>query len=205
MTSDSQIGKDAVEFFKNVSIGNLAGNYSKLLVSPTSLKPKILQLIDAEIQRKDEGRIILKMNSLTDVDVIQKLVEASKAGVKITLIIRGICCLLPGIPGETENITVRSIVGQFLEHSRIYLFGSGTREQYFIGSADMMTRNTECRVEVLTPIKSKEIKQQLKHILDVQMSDNSKARIIQPDGKYAKIEPHEPRICAQELFLEEAK
>lgn len=211
MTSDPKIGKDAVEFFKNVSIGNLEGQYSKLLVSPTSLKPKILQLMDGEIAKKEDGRILIKMNSLTDFDVMQKLTEASKAGVKVTLIIRGICCLLPGIPGVTENITVRSVVGQFLEHSRIYLFGKGPKAQYFIGSADMMTRNTECRVEVITPIASKEIKERLQYILDTLLADNTKARMMLPDGKYIPIPVQEnstetsQRICAQEEFIKNAK
>ena len=207
MTSDVQIGKDAVEFFKNVCIGNLGGKYSKLLVSPLGLKSKILQLIDSEIAKKSEGALTFKMNSLTDVDVIEKLVEASQAGVKINLIIRGICCLLPGIPGITDNITIRSIVGKFLEHSRIYAFGKGAKEQIFIGSADMMTRNTENRVEVITPIKSKEIKNRLRSILNIMLLDNVKARLLQPSGKYIKIpiesSSDEKLVNAQEMQCEE--
>ena len=207
MTSDVQIGKDAVEFFKNVCIGNLGGKYSKLLVSPLGLKSKILQLIDSEIAKKSEGALTFKMNSLTDVDVIEKLVEASQAGVKINLIIRGICCLLPGIPGITDNITIRSIVGKFLEHSRIYAFGNGAKEQIFIGSADMMTRNTENRVEVITPIKSKEIKNRLRSILNIMLLDNVKARLLQPSGKYIKIpiesSSDEKLVNAQEMQCEE--
>lgn len=204
ITADPQIGKDAVEFFKNVSIGNQDGKYSKLLVAPTGLKSGILHLMDGEIAKGADGFILIKMNSLTDVDVINKLVEASKAGVQVELIIRGICCLLPGIEGLTENIHVRSIVGQFLEHSRIYIFGKKASRKYFIGSADMMTRNTECRVEILTPIKTPEIVKRLQHIVDVMMADNTKARMMLPTGKYIAVAGDGPRVCAQDVFIQEA-
>ena len=145
MTANPAIGKDAVEFFKNMSIGNLDGTYEHLIVAPTSLKQKVLYLIDEEIRKGSGGRIIMKMNSLTDVDYISKICEASRAGVRVDLIVRGICCILPGVPGYTENVRVMSIVGRYLEHARIFSFGTGASQKIYIGSADMMTRNTEKR------------------------------------------------------------
>ena len=174
------------EFFKNMSIGNLNGVYQNLIVSPTSLKPNILRLIDEEIAKGENGRIVMKMNSLTDVDFIEKISKASCAGVKIDLIVRGICCILPGIPGYTENIRVMSIVGRYLEHPRIFCFGTGAEQKIYIGSADMMTRNTEKRVEVACPILDKDIRNQINHYMKVMLSDNVKARVLQSDGTYRK-------------------
>ena len=142
LTADHGIGHDANEFFKNLMIGNLNGTYDHLLVAPVCLKSALLELIDREIMKGDQGRIVLKLNSVTDLDLIQKLRDASCAGVQITMIVRGICCILPGIPGETENLKIVSIVGRYLEHSRIYCFGSGSQETMYIASADFMTRNT---------------------------------------------------------------
>ena len=138
ITTDQEIGEDAATFFKNMSIGNVEGSYRHLIVSPSSLKPKILSLIDEEIAKGKNGRVIMKMNSVTDVDFIQKVAEASRAGVKVDLIVRGICCILPGIPGETENLTVTSIVGRFLEHPRIFSFGKGEEQKIYIGSACLL-------------------------------------------------------------------
>ena len=143
MTADPRIGQDAAEFFKNMSIGNLQGSYQYLIVSPVSLKSRILQMMDEEIAKGSEGRIIMKMNSVTDVDFIKKVSEASCAGVRVDLIVRGICCILPGVPGFTENVRVMSVVGRYLEHPRIFSFGTGKEQKIYIGSADMMTRNTE--------------------------------------------------------------
>ena len=142
MTADPRIGQDAAEFFKNMSIGNLQGSYQYLIVSPVSLKSRILQMMDEEITKGSEGRIIMKMNSVTDVDFIKKVSEASCAGVKVDLIVRGICCILPGVPGFTDNVRVMSVVGRYLEHPRIFSFGTGKEQKIYIGSADMMTRNT---------------------------------------------------------------
>ncbi len=142
ITADRQIGEDAAAFFRNLSIGKLDYDYRWLLVSPFSLKPKVMEMIHNEIQKANQGRIVMKLNSLTDKDIIIALSEASCAGVSIDLIIRGICCILPGVPGFTENIRITSIVGRFLEHSRIYSFGKGDTQQIYISSADMMTRNT---------------------------------------------------------------
>ena len=184
MTANPAIGKDAAEFFKNMSIGNLAGQYDYLIVSPTSLKQKILYLMDEEIKKGSNGRIIMKMNSVTDVDFIQKVSEASRSGVKVDLIVRGICCILPGVTGYTDNVRVMSVVGRYLEHPRIFSFGSGNDQKIYIGSADMMTRNTEKRVEVAAPILDQDICRQINHYLKVMLSDNVKARILGSDGKY---------------------
>ena len=204
LTANPAIGKDAVEFFKNMSIGNLDGTYEHLIVAPTSLKQKVLYLIDEEIKKGSGGRIIMKMNSLTDVDYISKICEASKAGVRVDLIVRGICCILPGIPGFTENIRVMSIVGRYLEHARIFSFGTGTAQKIYIGSADMMTRNTEKRVEVACPILDDNIRRQINHYLKVMLSDNVKARVLLSDGSYVKKKAAEPLVDSQAAFMEEA-
>ena len=143
MTGRQEIGEDAAVFFQNMSISNLNGVYKHLIVSPTSLKQKVLALMDEEIAKGENGRIIMKMNSVTDMDFIRKVTEASQAGVKIDLIVRGICCILPGIKGRTENLRVTSIVGRYLEHPRLFVFGKGADAAVYIGSADMMTRNTD--------------------------------------------------------------
>lgn len=184
ITADKGIGEDAAVFFKNMSIGNLNGSYQHIIVSPTSLKPKVLSLMDEEIKKGTNGRIIMKMNSVTDVDFIQKVSEASNAGVKVDLIVRGICCILPGVKGYTENLRVTSIVGRYLEHPRIFLFGTGADQKIYIGSADMMTRNTEKRVEVACPVYDETIRKQLTHMLKIMLADNVKARELKSDGKY---------------------
>lgn len=204
MTASQAIGEDAAVFFKNMSIGNLDGAYQHLIVSPTSLKPKVLLLMDEEIKKGADGRIIMKMNSVTDMDFINKVAEASKAGVKIDLIVRGICCILPGIPGETENLTVTSIVGRYLEHPRVFVFGQGMDQKVYIGSADMMTRNTEKRVEVACPIYDETIRKRLVRSLNVMLADNVKARVMQSDGTYQKKEVSEKIINSQEVFMKEA-
>ena len=204
MTANQAIGEDASEFFKNMSIGNLNGSYQHLIVSPTSLKQKVLEMMDEEIRKGAAGRIIMKMNSLTDVDFIEKVSEASRAGVRIEIIVRGICCILPEIPGYTDNLRVMSVVGRYLEHPRIFSFGSGDEQKIYIGSADMMTRNTEKRVEVACPILDPDIKRQINHYLKVMLSDNVKARVLQSDGTYCKKEQKEPFVDSQAVFMEEA-
>ena len=204
MTSSQAIGEDAAVFFKNMSIGNLDGAYQHLIVSPTSLKPKVLAMMDEEIQKGTEGRILMKMNSVTDMDFIRKAAEASKAGVKIDLIVRGICCILPGIPGETDNLRITSIVGRYLEHPRVFVFGEGENARVYIGSADMMTRNTEKRVEVACPIYDREIRMRLIHDLQIMLDDNVKAREMQSNGTYRKKPAGGRRVCAQEEFMRTA-
>lgn len=204
MTANREIGEDAALFFQNMSIGNLDGIYRHLIVSPTSLKPKVLQLMDEEIKKGPRGRVIMKMNSLTDVDFIEKAAEASQAGVRVDLIVRGICCILPGIPGYTENITISSIVGRYLEHPRIFSFGTGTDQKIYIGSADMMTRNTEKRVEVAAPVLDPDVKRQVNGYLEVMLADNVKARVLQKDGTYKKKPITEKRVNSQEHFMKSA-
>ena len=204
MTANKEIGEDVSNFFKNMSIGNLDGQYQHLIVSPNSLKRSVLELIDKEIAKGENGRIIMKMNSVTDMDFIEKIAKASQAGVKIDLLVRGICCILPGIKGVTENLTVTSIVGRYLEHARIFSFGVGKEQKLYIGSADMMTRNTEKRVEVVCPVMDTGIKERLNHMLVVMLSDNTKARTMQSDGSYIMKEKKEEEIIAQEIFMKEA-
>ena len=204
VTSSESIGMDAAQFFNNMAMSNLNGRYNRLLVAPTSLKNNILSLMDGEIAKGSDGYILLKFNSLTDIDMIEKLHEASCAGVTVEMIIRGICCLLPGVPGKTENITVTSIVGRFLEHSRIYVFGRGENEKMYISSADLMTRNTERRVEIACPIDSPAVRARLHDILFAMQHDTVKARVLQPDGSYQK-KPSVPEpICAQDLLMQQA-
>ena len=204
ITADKGIGEDAAVFFKNMSIGNLNGSYQHIIVSPTSLKPKVLSLMDEEIKKGTNGRIIMKMNSVTDVDFIQKVSEASNAGVKVDLIFRGICCILPGVKGYTENLRVTSIVGRYLEHPRIFLFGTGADQKIYIGSADMMTRNTEKRVEVACPVYDETIRKQLTHMLKIMLADNVKARELKSDGKYYMKEKGTSKVNSQEYFMREA-
>ena len=206
MTSRQEIGEDAAVFFQNMSISNLNGVYKHLIVSPTSLKQKVLALMDEEIAKGENGRIIMKMNSVTDMDFIRKVTEASQAGVKIDLIVRGICCILPGIKGRTENLRVTSIVGRYLEHPRLFVFGKGADAAVYIGSADMMTRNTEKRVEVACPVYDEEIRKRLFHQLHVMLSDNVKARAMTSDGTYVKkpVEDGASLVNAQETFMREA-
>lgn len=209
MTANSDIGAEAGTIFNALSLGNLVENSTHLLVAPLSLRNKVVELIDREImaaQRGEEAYIGLKLNSLTDKVLMDKLVEASCAGVKIDMVIRGICCLIAGVEGLTENITVRSIVGRYLEHSRIYIFGKGERQKVYISSADFMTRNTIRRVEVAAPIYSPAIKERVLKFFDILMNDNVKARLQQPDGTYTKVcaKEGEPLLTAQDYFAEEA-
>ena len=204
ITADERIGQDAGAFFNNMALGNLSGRYSRLFVAPTSLKNNILALMDEQIAKGKDGYILLKFNSLTDIDVIAKLQEASCAGVTVEMIVRGICCLLPGVPGHTENIAVTSIVGRFLEHSRIYVFGRGDEEKMYISSADLMTRNTERRVEIACPIDDPAVRTRLHDILYAMQHDTVKARVLQPDGTYCKKPAVQDPICAQDLLMQQA-
>lgn len=204
ITADARIGKDAVHFFQNMATGDLKGTYEYLLVAPYDLRERLLSFIDREILRarcSGRGRIIFKMNALTDKVVIAKLCEASCAGVKIDLVVRGICCLLPNIKGKTENITVRSIVGRFLEHSRIYVFGEGETCDIYLSSADMMTRNTERRVEIACPVWDMTCKRTIIGMLTCMLQDDQKARLLTSDGKYEKIIDISGKTDSQETFM----
>ena len=207
ITTDPEIGEDAAEFFRNMKIGNICGKYRRLLVAPSTFKTGMLGRIDDEIRKAREGRgarIIAKMNSLTDKDIIDRLIAASQAGVHIRLIIRGICCLCPSVPGFTENIEVRSIVGRFLEHSRFYLFGEGEDRVSYISSADLMTRNTERRVEIALPVRDPHIAARLSEIADRLLRDNVKARVLGPDGRYIPAECGGERHDSQMELVEQA-
>ena len=204
LTADPGIGQDAVEFFKNMSIGELDGEYKHLLVSPYSLKRTVLRLMDEEIAKGPFGRMKFKINSLTDIDIIEKLREASRAGVHIDMVVRGIGCILPGIPGETDNIHIVSIVGRFLEHSRIYIFGEGSSEKMYISSADFMTRNTQRRVETACPIYDSAVREKIHGIMDACLADNVKARELHSDGSYSPAPGGAERVDAQQLQMDRA-
>ena len=204
MTACPEIGLDATDFFKNMSIGNLDGKYMHLLQSPTTLKTGLMHHLENEIAKGENGYILCKFNSLTDKDFIEKFIEASQKGVKVDLIIRGISCLLPGIKGQSENIRIRSIVGRFLEHPRVYVFGKDNPIMY-ISSADLMTRNTENRVEIATPILDSEIKERILKYLEVQMKDNVGARLMNSSGEYEKINEDEEEFSSQRYFVKEAE
>ena len=207
MTANVEIGLEAAKVFQALSMEETVDNVQHLLVAPRCLQNKVLSMIDEEIACAKEGKeayIGLKMNSLTDKKIIDKLIEASQAGVKIDMVIRGICCLIPGVKGKTENIQVRSIVGRFLEHSRIYIFGTQEREKVYIASADFMTRNTLRRVEVATPIYDKDLKMQLEEMFITMLSDNQKARQENSRGNYEIAEAQETPLNSQEFFYEQA-
>ena len=201
MTANGDVARDAVAFFQNLLIGNLWGQYETLLVAPVSLRDGITARIQEEIQKGPQGRIIIKVNSVTERSLIDQLEAASQAGVQIDLIVRGICCLLPGVPGKTDHIRVTSVVGRFLEHSRVYCFGTGEESKVYISSADMMTRNQVRRVEAACPVLSGELKRFLQDYLSLLLHDNMKARRLQPDGSYLPSEQEGEPICAQEYFL----
>lgn len=186
MTADKTIGADASMVFNALSLATTVESTNALLVAPRCLKSRIVEMIDNEITYGSDGYIGIKMNSLTDKDIIDKFIEASCKGVKIELLIRGICCLVAGVEGYTENITVTSIVGRFLEHSRIYIFGKGERRKTYISSADFMTRNTERRVEVAVPVKDKQLADKINDMFHEMLGDNVKARIQGSDGIYRR-------------------
>lgn len=207
MTANEQIGMDAARVFQALAKGEVVEDMEHLLVAPKCLQSKVIEKIEEQIQKQKNGEtayIGLKMNSLTDKRIIDKLIDASKAGVKIDMIIRGICCLIPGVEGETENIHVISVVGRFLEHSRIYIFGKGEEAQYYIGSADFMTRNTVKRVEVAAPVYSERLKKRLQDLFDLMLSDNKKARKEDAKGTYSVVECKGQPINSQELLYQEA-
>lgn len=205
ITSRDDIGEDATLFFQNMQMDNLDGHYEKLIVSPTSFKSNITDKIEEQIEEAKKGNsacIIMKMNSLTDRDLIDLLRDASMAGVDIKLIIRGICCIIPGIPGVTDNIRIISIVGRFLEHSRIYCFGCGENREIYLSSADLMTRNTEKRVEIGFPIESDSIKRRIIRMIDVMLKDTVKAREIDINGDMVKIPDNGNKIDSQDIFID---
>ncbi len=207
MTASEQIGMDAARVFQALTKGETVEESDHLLVAPKCLQSRIIDMIEEEIRKKKNGGeayIGLKLNSLTDKRIIDKLVEASCAGVHIDMIIRGICCLIPGVAGKTENIHIISIVGRFLEHSRIYIFGCGEERKYYISSADFMTRNTVKRVEVAAPVYSPALKQRIQGIFDLMLSDNKKARVENSDGTYTLVKCEGEPVNSQEMLYQEA-
>lgn len=207
MTSNVEIGLEASNVFQALSKGEVVEHTRHLLVAPKCLQNKVLGMLDEEIahaRNGEEAYAGFKLNSLTDKKIIDKLIEASEAGVKIDMIIRGICCLIPGVEGKTENIRIISIVGRFLEHSRIYIFGSKERRKYYIASADFRTRNTVRRVEVAAPVYNNKLKTKLQEMFDVMLSDNQKARKLEADGNYHRVSNDLTPVNAQEYFYAEA-
>lgn len=208
LSCNDKLGVDASAFFNLLSGYSDPPIWDSFIVAPINLRERCLQLIDREIEFARSGEsahMIAKMNSLLDKEIIDKLYEASQAGVKIELIVRGICVLIPGIPGLSDNITVRSIVGRFLEHSRIFWFQNGGREEIYIGSADWMPRNLNDRVELMVPVSDEELKQRVKKMILLELADNQKAYSMQSDGTWIKNVMEEDRICAQEIFQQIAE
>lgn len=208
LTCNDIFGMDASAFFNLLSGYSDPPMWNSFIVAPLNLRERCISFIDREIRYAKEGEpahMIVKMNSLLDREMIAKLYEASAAGVKIELIVRGICVLIPGIPGLSDNITVRSLVGRFLEHSRVFWFANGGREELYIGSADWMPRNLNDRVELMVPVEDPELKARLKKMLDLELADNQKAHIMQSDGTWTKTIASENRICAQEVFQRTAE
>ena len=208
LTCSARIGEDATAVFNMLSGYSEPRTWNKLVVAPIWMRDRFLHQIEMEREYALKGRkarIVAKMNSLCDRDIIAALYAASAAGVKIDLIVRGICCLKVGIPGISDNITVRSIVGNFLEHSRIFYFYSDGREEVFMGSADWMPRNLDKRVEIVFPVEDERLKEEVKHILEIQLADNVKAHVLHPDGRYEKIDKRgKVLLNSQDYFCEEA-
>ena len=208
LTCSAPIGEDATAVFNMLSGYSEPLNWNKLTLAPLWLRDKFLELIKRETIHARNGvkaHIIAKMNSLCDADIIAALYEASNAGVKIELIIRGICCLKTGLEGVSENITVRSIVGNFLEHARIFYFYNDGYEEVYMGSADWMPRNLDKRVEILFPVEDENLQQDIKNILDIQLHDTVKAHILKPDGSYEKVDKRgKAKLNSQEFFCEQA-
>ena len=205
ITSNSEIGLEAFEVFQALSLGETVEQTDVLFVAPNCLQNKVLDRIDREIKLTKEGKkgyLGFKLNSLTDKRIIDKLIEASQAGVQIDMVVRGICCLQPGIPGYTDHIRIISIVGRYLEHSRIYIFGTGDREEIYISSADFMTRNTLRRVEVSVPIFNSKLREELKEMFGLMLSDNVKARELGADGTYRKVSTGDTQLNSQEVLFQ---
>ena len=207
LTANEKIAAEALNVFNALSLGHLVEESNYLLVAPLCLQNKVLDMIDEEIAQARSGKkafIGIKINSLSDRVIIEKLVEASQAGVKIELVIRGLCCLVSGVKGKTDNIRVTSIVGRFLEHSRIYIFGTKQRRKVYISSADFMTRNTVKRVEVAAPVYDPDIQDRIVNIFETMVSDDVKARVQISDGTYRKKRSHRKNLSAQDKFMETA-
>jgi polyphosphate kinase len=204
-TVDDVIGRDATELFNYLTGFSEQTDYRRLMVAPVDLREKLNALFDHEIEHQRAGRpahIVAKFNRLADLQIVEKLYEVSRAGVQVDLIVRGICRLRPGIPGLSENIRVRSVVGRFLEHSRVFWFANGGDDEVFIGSADWMSRNLKHRIEVVAPVTDPNAKRYLRDVLlDAYLSDNTKARELQADGKYVPINQGGEAFNSQQYFI----
>ena len=198
ITNDSSVGRDAVNIFNHLSLGETTPETEALWVAPHCYRSRVLELLDREIdiqKNGGHGYVAIKINSFNDVGVMEKMVEASQAGVEIHLYVRGICCLRPGIKGYTETITVRALLGRYLEHSRIFVFGEGERQRIFLGSGDLLNRNTRRRVEIFAEPKSQAVREQLLHILAMTEADNCQSWLMQPDGTYQRVQRAEGEPC----------
>lgn len=207
MTANVEIGLEASNVFQALSKGEVVEHSEHLLVAPKCLQNKVLAMLDEEIahaRNGEEAYAGFKLNSLTDKKIIDKLIEASEAGVKIDMVVRGICCLIPGVEGKTENIRIISIVGRFLEHSRIYIFGNSKRRKYYIASADFMTRNTVRRVEVAAPVYDERLQNKSQDMFDIMLADNQKARYLDAEGNYHRVINEEAPLNSQEYFYAQA-
>ena len=207
MTANVEIGLEASNVFQALSKGEVVEHSEHILVAPKCLQNKVLAMLDEEIahaRNGEEAYAGFKLNSLTDKKIIDKLIEASEAGVKIDMVVRGICCLIPGVEGKTENIRIISIVGRFLEHSRIYIFGNSKRRKYYIASADFMTRNTVRRVEVAAPVYDERLQNKLQDMFDIMLADNQKARYLDAEGNYHRVINEEAPLNSQEYFYAQA-
>jgi polyphosphate kinase len=205
LTSDDDIGSDVTDLFNYLTGYSAKRDYRKLLVAPINLRERFEALIRREIEqhkKSNKGHLIFKFNALVDEHLIRLLYEASQAGLKVDLIVRGVCCLRPGVPGVSENITVKSIVGRFLEHSRIFYFHNNGNEEIYLGSADLMPRNLDRRVEVLFPVEDPRLLRHIREeILDIYLSDSDKARDMQADGHYLRCEPTAEPLNSQKYFM----
>lgn len=198
LTSDPAVGRDAAKAFRALAAGETVGETERLWIAPEGYKSRLLAMIDGQITLGGAGYIAAKVNSMNDADVMQRLVRASEAGVTVELYVRGICCLCPGVPGRTEHITVRSIIGRYLEHERIFVFGRGTAQRVFIGSGDLLERNTMRRIEAFTEVTTPETREEVLAILDSMRRDNCKAWLMQPDGGYVRAQPVGEAFVSQE-------
>ena len=201
ITANPEAGKDAEMTFQALLQGELPPEAHRLWVAPLSFKSRVIEYLDREIAKGPAGHVAIKCNAMNNLEVMEKLIECSQAGVQVELFIRGICCLRPGIPGKTENITVRSVVGRWLEHSRIYSFGEGEDEKLFIGSGDLLNRNLERRVEAFVEILTPETREQIHEILNALREDREKSRTMQPDGNYVR-EPDGEGTSSQERLYQ---
>jgi len=207
LTANEELANDVSELFNALTGYSKHTSYRKLIVSPINTRKRIIEMIEREVEwhrKQGKGRIIMKMNALVDRKTIRALYRASCEGVSIDLIIRGICCLVPGIEGVSENIRVVSVIGRFLEHSRAYYFHNGGMDELFLGSADMMPRNLDHRVEALFPIMDKELVETVKSELELILCDNVKAWRMMPDGSYARVADDRPKVNSQNVFLNQA-